>query len=190
MIKGYYVQVLKCPPEEEWWGEDGAVWTAVEALNVADYRTVESVFASLLEDPALDVSQRRSGPGGHNAKIKLGTTECDVLMGASKAGAGQRWTASMISENSDVDVVHSTVGRTMGRLEALTTKRGSQKTGSRDIESPWATARLAICLQPRGQLKEEPGSAQRAPGAGKPRHALHAAATCSRMRPPPWRNRC
>ena len=93
MIKGYYVQVLKCPPEEEWWGEDGAVWTAVEALNVANYRTVESVFASLLEDPALDVSQRRSGSGGHNAKIKDGTTECDVLMGASGAGAGQRWTA-------------------------------------------------------------------------------------------------
>ena len=97
MIKGYYVQVLKCPPQEEWWGEDGAVWTAVEALNVADYRTVESVFASMLEDPALDVSQRRSGSGGHNAKIKVGTTECDVLMGASGAGAGQRWTAYYLS---------------------------------------------------------------------------------------------
>ena len=125
MIKGYYVQVLKCPPQEEWWGEEGAVWTAVEALDVADYRTVESVFATLLEDPALDVSQRRSGSGGHNAKIKDGTTECDVLMGASGAGAGQRWTASLITENSDVDVVQSTVSRTMDRLEALTTKRGS-----------------------------------------------------------------
>ena len=109
MIKGYYVQTLDCPPEEDWWGEDGSIFAAQEALNVADYRTVESVFQQLEDDPEADVAQRRAGSGGHNAKIKPGTDACDVLIGATAAGAGQRWTADLITENSTLSVDQSTV---------------------------------------------------------------------------------
>ena len=161
-IKAMYNALGALPPEQ-WGGSDGVVRSIMAGLNISNPRTVEDVLHRLYNDPGVDVSKRRKG-GGAKPKIKLGTAACDTLLGALKCNFGQKWTRNFVAEEG-VECHRTTVGRTFKRLEGEVTKRGTQKTGSRDTASQWAKVRKAFVEQLKRQrdaaAKEKPDKRQR-----------------------------
>ena len=113
-----------------------------------DERTVADVMMKIAEDSPPE--KRRPG-AGRPGRIQPGTEAADRLLGGLLAGFGTRQTANLVNavvNGGGVPVHKSLVLRTAkGAFGLVVGKRKICKTGSRDVLSNWAKARLAICMQ-------------------------------------------
>ena len=157
-IKTLWVCALNKPPPEDWGGADGAISYISKQLACTP-STVQRVLERCQEAEEhgedVDVGVRKAGSGGRNKKIKPGTREGDILVGAISGGFSQKWTAGIINDdpNLSVTVSQKAVQRTKVRFGGVTTKRGKRKTGSKDEDSDWARCRYHLGLQLQAQLR-------------------------------------
>ena len=139
--------------KREYLGANLGEWASI-SLSVSKQlkcgpRLVLRVLAKIEEGSPAEA--RRDG-GGRKSRIQPGTAQADALVGSLRKGFGIRNAAQFINElgvlPGDKPIHKATVCRIAKQQFGLVcSKRQTTKTGSRNAESAWAVARLAICMQ-------------------------------------------
>ena len=102
-------------------------------------------------------AEARKKGAGRKQRIQPGTAQADALVGSLRKGFGTKHAARFINEQGllpgQKPINKATVFKiAKGQFEMVCSKRQTTKTGNRDVESAWAVARLAICLQFRADI--------------------------------------
>ena len=151
---------LGCPSRSEWGrGEDGLVqkmMTMTGACRQAVERELSRLVQAEKDNKNVESSERKRGSGGGNRRVEAGTRQADILVGGYIGGFGSARTTRMVNASlspAENPVSASTVHRTKVRLGGKTRRRPRTKTGSKDRNSKWAKARLAVCSQFQEQVR-------------------------------------
>ena len=152
----YWYAKMGDTPTELWHGHRGTLRTIFDRMELKpdasghrDYRPIQVVLERFLNDEPL-----KYHGGGQAPKLSHG--EALVAADCIERGTGREQAAHIITARRKAKGVYSekeapvsaqAVRGAFKRLDGVTQKRGTTSTGSRDVESPWATSSLAQCEQ-------------------------------------------
>jgi len=146
------------PAQEHWQGPGGTLARIRQWLDMpytADVRPIAKVLNRYLEGDSLTAY---GNCGGRNRKLTHGEAlvAADCLarnMGREQAAyvvSARRQEKGIYGDKADVSSFAIRTG--FRALDGVTHRRGTTSTGSRDVDSPWATSRLAQVLQFKAEL--------------------------------------
>eukprot|EP00966_Prymnesium_polylepis_P331101 7386676-Prymnesium_polylepis.1 len=156
VVVKFYYERLGCPPEEDWDSYDGTIARIRRDIGKGAPcpASVRNTLLRLVDGDEDIAASRRGGNGRQRTlseedDLYIGLLACEghsqrtvtLLMNAERKAKGQ----PLVDRKQIRDAEQ--------RVEVWRRRRQKHKSGSADVDSDWAKASKALCIQLRGQFR-------------------------------------